>query len=73
MMLTITSWSHRKFICDIWKLEYPMAHELIDAIKKGQSVVLEISPNITQLGIIVDSKYSSVIAHQFLRRSLKKM
>ena len=25
-------------------LEHPMAHELIDAIKKGQSVVLEISP-----------------------------
>jgi hypothetical protein len=25
-------------------LEHPIAHELIDAIKKGQSVVLEISP-----------------------------
>jgi hypothetical protein len=25
-------------------LEHPVAHELIDAIKKGQSVVLEISP-----------------------------
>ncbi len=25
-------------------LEHPMAHELIDAIKKGQSVVLEINP-----------------------------
>jgi hypothetical protein len=25
-------------------LEHPMAHELIDAIKQGQSVVLEISP-----------------------------
>ena len=25
-------------------LEHPMAHELIDTIKKGQSVVLEISP-----------------------------
>ena len=25
-------------------LEHPMAHELTDAIKKGQSVVLEISP-----------------------------
>jgi hypothetical protein len=25
-------------------LEHPMSHELIDAIKKGQSVVLEISP-----------------------------
>ena len=25
-------------------LEHPIAHELIDAIKKGQSIVLEISP-----------------------------
>ena len=29
---------------NLGNLEHPMAHELIDAIKKGQSVVLEISP-----------------------------
>ena len=38
-------------------LEHPMAHELIDAIKKGQSVVLEISPKYYSTGTTVNSDH----------------
>jgi hypothetical protein len=36
-------------------LEDAMAHGVRDELKKGKSIILEISP---QLGIIVNSKYS---------------
>ena len=45
-------------------LEHPISHELVDAIKKGQSVVLEIIvQSITQHGITVNSKYFLDVAH----------
>ena len=36
-------------------LENPISKSLMDAVKKGQSVVLEISPGITRLGTIAKS------------------
>ena len=45
-------------------LEHPIAHELVEAIKNGQSISMEIIENITQLGITVNSNSSSS-SHRF--------
>ena len=52
-------------------LEPPMAHELIDAIKKGQSVVLEISPKYYSTWDY--SKQWSYFARNLKRKSITRL